>query len=97
MTGRAPETREVIVALTPEQAYTRALAALTQLGADVTAMERPALLVGRVHRVVVLAVHLQPVEQGTRYTVTGSVEPGHLTLGHFDELTTYMALLTQEP
>lgn len=93
--GSNPQTRTVVLPLAERPAYDRALRTFALMGGQVRVAQGQTIA-GVVHGAVELAVFLAPHAQGTAVTVTGSVLPGKLTLGRFDEVETYVQLLTQE-
>ena len=94
-TGTHPETRTVLLPMAAGPAYERALRTFALMGGQIRVAQGQTIA-GVVHGAVELAVVLSPGAGGTSVTVTGSVLPGKLTLGRFDEVETYVRLLTQE-
>jgi hypothetical protein len=91
--GRAPETRTLVLPHGQEFAYQRAAQVLTQMGAQMTAMDGPRALQGLVHGVVILSIQLQQQPGGTLVVVTGSIPPGKLVVGSFTEVDDFCARL----
>jgi hypothetical protein len=93
-TGRAPETRTLTLAVTPPQAYTRAVQSLTAMGGQLTTMDGQRHVQGVVKGIVLLSVEVQGEGPPTQVQATGSIVAGKLTIGTFTELDELCQRLT---
>lgn len=92
--SRAPVERSTVLALPPATAYTRAVQTFARMGGQVQVADAQSRVVsGLVHGAVVLTI---TVDAQSTVTVTGTLVPGKVVMGTFDEVDTYMALLHQE-
>jgi hypothetical protein len=91
---RAPVRQALTVQESPDAAYQRATRAMVRMGGEILQTNPQArLLSAKLKGVVLLNVQVLPTPDGATIEATGTLLPGKLVAGEFDEVDTYIALL----
>jgi len=93
---QTPQTRMVVLQGSPDVAYQHALTTMQAMGGTLTLTDpRTHTLSAQVHGAVVLHVNVVPRADASDVTIRGTLLPGKLALGSFDEVDDYATRLQQ--